>query len=139
MCKGTDIKIMCDVVEEVLAKKCEKMGAHALIAVNNNAGGHRGPLKPEVLIPLLRKHVNIPIVSAGGIGTWEGVKSIMNMGCGGLSIGSPFIAAEESAAWKEYKEACVEYGKDDVVTTTKISGTPCTVLNTPYVKEVGTE
>ena len=30
-------------------------------------------------------------------------------------------------------------GKDDIVFTTKISGTPCTVINTPYVQKIGTK
>ena len=34
--------------------------------------------------------------------------------------------------------ACVDYGKEDIVFTTKISGTPCTVINTPYVQQTGT-
>ena len=57
----------------------------------------------------------------------------------GLSIGSPFIACNESDISEEYKRACVDYGENDIVMTTKISGTPCTVINTPYVQQVGTE
>src|SRR5262249_42904256 len=30
------------------------------------------------------------------------------------------------------------YGMSDIVMTDRISGTPCTVINTPYVKRVGT-
>jgi nitronate monooxygenase len=33
----------------------------------------------------------------------------------------------------------VAYGAKDIVVTQKISGTPCTVINTPYVQEIGTE
>ena len=57
----------------------------------------------------------------------------------GLSIGSPFIACKEADISEEYKKACVEYGKKDIVLTTKISGTPCTVINTPYVQKTGTK
>jgi nitronate monooxygenase len=137
-CKPNGIKVLCDVVEEKYAKKVEKLGADAVIAVNCNAGGHAGKLKPEEIILLLNKHCNIPVISAGGIGTKEGIDTIMNLGAAGLSIGSPFIACEEAHISKEYKQACVDYGKDDIVFTTKISGTPCTVINTPYVQKTGT-
>ena len=137
-CKPKGIKVFCDVVEEKYAKKVEKMGADAVIAVNKNAGGHAGKLSPEEIIPLLNKHCNIPVISAGGIGTKEGSYTIMNLGAAGLSIGSPFIACEEAHISKEYKQACVDYGKEDIVFTTKISGTPCTVINTPYVQKTGT-
>jgi nitronate monooxygenase len=33
----------------------------------------------------------------------------------------------------------VQYGAKDIVLTTKLSGTPCTVINTPYVQKIGTE
>ena len=137
-CKPKGIKVFCDVVEEKYAKKVEELGADAIIAVNCNAGGHAGKLKPEEIIPLLNKHCNIPVISAGGIGTKGGIDTIMSLGAAGLSIGSPFIACEEAHISKEYKQACVDYGKEDIVLTTKISGTPCTVINTAYVQETGT-
>ena len=137
-CKPKGIKVFCDVVEEKYAKKVEELGADAIIAVNCNAGGHAGKLKPEEIIPLLNKHCNIPVISAGGIGTKDGIETIMSLGAVGLSIGSPFIACEEAHISKEYKQACVDYGKKDIVFTTKISGTPCTVINTPYVQKTGT-
>ena len=138
LCKPKGIKVFCDVVEETYAKKVEDLGADAVIAVNKNAGGHAGKLKPEEIIPLLNKHCNIPVISAGGIGTKDGIDTIMSLGAAGLSIGSPFIACEEAHISKEYKQACVDYGKEDIVFTTKISGTPCTVINTPYVQKTGT-
>ena len=139
LCKPHGIKVLCDVVEEKYAKKVEVLGADALIAVNKNAGGHAGNLTPEVLIPLLKKHCRIPVISAGGVGTKSEAEYIMSLGADGLSIRSPFIASIESDISDEYKNACIEYGKNDIVTTTKISGTPCTVINTPYVKEIGTK
>jgi nitronate monooxygenase len=137
-CKPKGIKVFCDVVEEKYAKKVEELGADAVIAVNCNAGGHAGKLKPEEIILLLNKHCNIPVISAGGIGTKDGIDTVMDLGAAGLSIGSPFIACEEAHISKEYKQACVDYGKEDIVYTTKISGTPCTVINTPYVQKTGT-
>jgi len=137
-CKPKGIKVFCDVVEEKYAKKVEELGADAVIAVNKNAGGHAGKLSAEEIIPLLNKHCNIPVISAGGIGTKDGIDTIMDLGAAGLSIGSPFIACEEAHISKEYKQACVDYGKEDIVFTTKISGTPCTVINTAYVQKSGT-
>jgi len=137
-CKPKGIKVFCDVVEEKYAKKVEELGADAVIAVNCNAGGHAGKLSPEEIIPLLNKHCSIPVISAGGVGTKDGINKIMNLGAAGLSIGSPFIACEEAHISEEYKQACVDYGKEDIVFTTKISGTPCTVINTPYVQQTGT-
>ncbi len=139
VCKPLGIKVFCDVVEEKYAMKVEAMGADAVIAVNSKAGGHAGNLPPEKLIPLLKKYCKIPVISAGGVGTKEEVDHILKLGADGLSIGSPFIACVEAEISDEYKNACVEYGKEDIVMTTKISGTPCSVINTPYVQSVGTK
>lgn len=137
-CKTNGIKVFCDIVEETYAKKVEKLGADAVIAVNKNAGGHAGELSSEELFSIVSKNCNLPIISAGGVGTKEGVNKKLSIGFSGLSIGSPFIACTEAHISEEYKNACVDYGKDDIVFTTKISGTPCTVINTPYVQKTGT-
>ena len=72
------------------------------------------------------------------MGTKQGVTEKLEIGFSGLSIGSPFIACQEAHISEQYKQACVDYGKEDIVFTTKISGTPCTVINTPYVQQTGT-
>jgi nitronate monooxygenase len=46
-------------------KKVESLGADALIAVNNLAGGHRN-LAPEALIKELNLNTALPVISAGG-------------------------------------------------------------------------
>jgi len=139
LCKPKGIKVFCDVVEETYAKKVEELGADAVIAVNKNAGGHAGKLASSKLIKRIKEICSIPIISAGGVGNKQGVDEKLNEGFSGISIGSPFIACIESSISKEYKTACVDYGKDDIVFTAKISGTPCTVINTPYVQKTGTK
>lgn len=133
------IKVFCDVVDLKFAKKVENLGADAIIAVNNQAGGHRGNMSPKDLITELVEHCNIPIISAGGVGCKADVKKMISYGAAGVSVGSPFIASNEAQVTDEYKQACVDYGAEDIVMTERISGTPCTVINTPYVKKIGTK
>jgi nitronate monooxygenase len=133
------IKVFCDVTDLAFAKKVESLGADALIAVNNLAGGHRGDLGPEELIKELNLNTTLPVISAGGVSTKKELETMLSYGAVGVSVGSPFIASFESGVSEEYKQACVDYGANDIVLTEKISGTPCTVINTPYVKKVGTK
>lgn len=132
------IKVFCDVTDLNYAKKVEGLGADALIAVNDLAGGHRGSLSPKALIQELTLNCNIPVISAGGVGTKSDFEQMLTLGAEGVSIGSPFIASEEANVTAEYKQACVDYGAKDIVMTERISGTPCTVINTPYVQQIGT-
>ncbi|WP_130733677.1 nitronate monooxygenase family protein [Flavobacterium sp. J27] len=133
------IKVFCDVTDLNFAKKVESLNADALIAVNNQAGGHRGNISPEELIKQLNEGTSLPVISAGGVGRKEDVDKMLQYGAIGVSVGSPFIASIEAGVSDEYKQACVDYGEKDIVMTERISGTPCTVINTPYVQKVGTK
>ena len=133
------IKVFCDVVDLKFAKKVEDLGADAAIAVNSEAGGHRGNLSPQELTELLSKELAIPVISAGGVGCKADIDNMLSYGAAGVSVGSPFIASIEASVTDEYKQACVDYGAKDIVMTERISGTPCTVINTPYVQKIGTK
>ena len=139
LAKQHGVKVLCDVVNVEYAKKVEALGADAIIAVNNQAGGHAGGTSYEELIPQLKKACTIPIISAGGVGNGHEMRKVLDTGADGLSIGSIFIASTEAGVNDEYKQACIDYGAKDIVMTTKISGTPCTVINTPYVQQLGTK
>ncbi|MBI1183702.1 nitronate monooxygenase [bacterium] len=133
------IKVFCDVTDLKYALKVQELGADAVIAVNSNAGGHAGNIPKNELIALLQQEVEIPIISAGGVGNAKELKETLALGVAGCSVGSIFIASSESPVSDEYKQACIDYGKSDIVMTTKLSGTPCTVIKTPYVEEIGTK
>ena len=133
------VKVFCDVTDVSYAKKVEALGADALIAVNKEAGGHAGNISYEKLIPELVAACKIPVISAGGVGTGQEIRKMINLGAAGVSMGSIFIATDEADVSTDYKQACVDYGAKDIVMTTKLSGTPCTVINTPYVQKVGTK
>jgi len=133
------IKVFCDVTDLKYAQKVEAQGADAVIAVNDRAGGHAGNLSPDLLIPLLKKNIDIPVISAGGVGDHTTLMGIMELGADGVSVGSIFIASEEAPVSEDYKAAIVDHTAEHVVMTTKLSGTPCTVINTPYMQKIGTE
>jgi len=138
-CKPLGIKVFCDVVDLEYAKKVEALGADALIAVNNRAGGHAGRIAPKELVTMLKEQCKIPVISAGGIGTGAQLLEVMRWGAAGASVGTIFIACNEANISQEYKQAMVDYGEKDIVMTTKMSGSPLTVINTPYVQQLGTK
>ncbi len=139
VCKPLGIKVFADVIDLEYAKKVEAMGCDAIIAVNNEAGGHAGRISPRELITTLVKHCKVPVISAGGVGNGHQMKKMLDHGACGVSVGSPFIASNEAPVTEDYKQACVTHGAKDIVMTTKLSGTPCTVINTDYVKKIGTQ
>ncbi len=131
-------KVFCDVTNLEHAEKCHSVGCDGFIAVGQGAGGHAGPNPLHILIPALKaKFPNTPIVGAGGITNGEGLLSLMVLGAAGASIGTRFIASSECKVNEDYKNAIVESDMDDIVMTTKLSGTPCTIIDTPSAKKMG--
>jgi nitronate monooxygenase len=131
-------KVYCDVTNIVHAKKCKDLNCDGFIAVGQGAGGHAGPNTLQVLIPSLKnKFPEMPVIAAGGIASGRGILSVLALGASGVSVGTRFIATHEARVSEAYKSAIVNSGMDDIVLSSRISGTPCTIINTPYAKKIG--
>lgn len=137
-CKPKGIKVFCDVTNLKHAEKAVARGADALIAVNNRAGGHAGKYTIEELLPGLVSQFNIPVISAGGVSNFRNYQKAMSLGAAGVSVGTAFIATHESNVSNNYKQAIIKGTEADVLLTRRISGVPMTVINTPYIKSIGT-
>ena len=120
------------------AAKCAGLGCDGFIAVGQGAGGHAGPNPLTVLVPALKEQFpKIPVVAAGGVATGAGIVSMLAIGAAGVSIGTRFIASAEAGVSDAYKEAVVNSDMEDIVMTERLSGTPCTIIDTPYAKKIG--
>jgi nitronate monooxygenase len=130
-------KVVCDVTNLDHAKKVQDMGADGVIAVSSGAGGHAGPISPLVLIPWLQQELKIPVIAAGGIADGRSMAAALTLGAAAVSVGTRFIASTEAGVEQAYKDAVVQSSPEDIVLTTRISGTPAAVINTPYVQKMG--
>lgn len=131
-------KVFCDVTNLEHAQKCADLGCDGFIAVGQGAGGHAGPNPLQIIVPALQKKFpNIPVIAAGGIADGAGIVSMLAIGAAGVSVGTRFIASTEAGVSQEYKNAIVSSKMTDIVLTEKISGTPCTIINTPFAKKIG--
>jgi nitronate monooxygenase len=130
-------KVVCDVTNLEHALKVQDLGADGVVAVGAGAGGHAGPISPVVLIPWLKEKLEIPIIAAGGIATGAQVAASIALGAAAVHVGTRFIASREAGVEQAYKNAVLDSGPEDIVMTTRISGTPAAVINTPYVKKMG--
>ncbi len=126
-----------DVTERRFAEKALEEGVDGLICVNRRAGGHAGAKAPELLFEELSE-LGVPLVCAGGIGDETRFAEALNMGYAGVQLGTRFIATTECRAHDDYKRAICDAVADDIVLTEKISGVPVAVINTPFVKRMGT-
>ncbi|MFL5762493.1 MAG: NAD(P)H-dependent flavin oxidoreductase [Bacteroidia bacterium] len=135
---GYGAKVFCDVTNLEHARKAASLGCDGFIAVGQGAGGHAGPNPLQVLVPALKKEFPlVPVIAAGGIADGAGIISMLALGAAGVSVGTRFIASTEAGVSQAYKQAIVDSRMSDIVLTEKISGTPCTIINTPYAKKIG--
>jgi nitronate monooxygenase len=132
-------KVFCDVTTLTYAKKVEELGADGVIAVSAGAGGHAGPVSPLVLIPYLKRHLKIPVIAAGGICTGRQLSAVLTLGASGVQIGTRLIASTEAKVDESYKQAILKAHPEDILLTKKVSGTPLSVIRTPYIDRVGLE
>jgi len=127
-----------DVTEDKWAKKGVDAGVHGLIAVNNRAGGHAGSKTMQQLYDELSKY-NLPLVCAGGISTSADYQNALDIGYSACQLGTRFIATTECSASIAYKQGIVDSNEEDVVLSEKITGVPVSVINTDYIKKMGTK
>ena len=132
-------KVICDVVNLEHAKKVQDLGADGVIAVGAGAGGHAGPISPIVLVSWLQKKLSIPVIAAGGIADGATMASMITLGASAVSVGTRFIACKEAKIDQAYKDAVVAATPEDIVMTTRLSGTPAAVIRTPYIDKMGLE
>ncbi len=132
-------KVFCDVTNLEHGKKVQDLGADGVIAVASGAGGHAGPITPLVLVPWLRSELTIPVVLAGGVADGRTMASAIALGACAVSVGTRFIASTEATVDQGYKQAILDSTPEDIVMTTRVSGTPAAVINTPYVQKMGTD
>lgn len=126
-----------DVTERKWAQRALEDGVDGLICVNSRAGGHAGSRTPEALYAELAD-LGVPLVCAGGVGDERAFRDVLRLGYAGVQLGTRFIATTECSAHLDYKRAIVGARAEDIVLTDRISGVPVAVIETPYIRRVGT-
>lgn len=125
-----------DATETKWADKAIDAGVDGLIAVNNRAGGHAGSSSAQKLRKELQ-HFDLPIICAGGISTPTDFLHALDQGYAGVQMGTRFIATTECNAPMPYKQAIVNAKESDIVLSERVSGTPVSLIRTPYVSRLG--
>ncbi|MEX6625893.1 NAD(P)H-dependent flavin oxidoreductase [Tenacibaculum salmonis] len=103
------------------ALKSEAAGVDAVVCEGFEAGGHNGREETTTLtlIPMVKEKVNIPVISAGGIGSGKAMLATMILGADGVQIGSRFAATLESSAHANFKQTIINVKDGDTHLTLK--------------------
>ncbi len=103
------------------AIKAQEAGVDAIVAEGFEAGGHNGRDETTTLtlIPMVKEHIKIPLIAAGGIATGNAMLAAMVLGADGVQVGSRFVASDESSAHEAFKKAVVNADEGDTQLTLK--------------------
>ena len=116
-----------DVTSRHFAKKGIDSGVDGLICVNNRAGGHLGSHSMEDMYKELND-LGLPLICAGGIGSEIELSKALKIGFDGVQMGTRFVASTECNTLEDYKIAIVNASEEDIVSTTRLTGVPVSVI-----------
>jgi enoyl-[acyl-carrier protein] reductase II len=120
--KGTGAKLICFAPALSLAKKLMRSGADALVIEGMEAGGHIGPVSTSVLAQEILPQISadIPVFVAGGIGHGGLIAGYLEMGAGGVQLGTRFVCAHECIAHPNFKKAFIRASARDAITSVQV-------------------
>src|SRR2546423_9338 len=113
------VRLLVQVGSVAEAEAAVEAGVDAVIAQGVEAGGHvRGTTSIWELLPATVAAVSpVPVLASGGIGDGAGIARALGLGAQGVSLGTRFVASDESKAHPEYKRRVVEAVAEDSVYT----------------------
>jgi len=119
--KAKGITVVHVVSSLKFALKAQEAGVDAVVAEGFEAGGHNGRDETTTLtlIPMVKAHLNIPLIAAGGIATGKAMLACQILGADGVQIGSRFAASKESSGHQAFKQAIVNAKEGDTQLTLK--------------------
>lgn len=119
--KENGVTVVHVVSSSKFALKAQDAGCDAVVAEGFEAGGHNGREETTsmVLIPAVKKAIQIPLIAAGGIATGRQMLAAMVLGAEAVQIGSRYVASEEASSHINFKQAVINSKEGDTVLTLK--------------------
>lgn len=133
----TGIKVAHVVASTKFALKCQEAGVDAVVAEGFEAGGHNGREETTtmVLVPQVKRHLDVPLIAAGGIATGDAMLAAFALGAEGVQVGTRFALTEESSASEEFKRFCIGLGEGDTMLALK-KLVPTRLVKNDFYREV---
>ena len=103
------------------ALKAQQAGVDAVVAEGFEAGGHNGREETTtmVLVPAVKKVLEVPLIAAGGIATGAAMLASFALGAEGVQVGTRFAISSESSASPEFKTLCTTLNEGDTMLSLK--------------------
>ncbi len=101
----------------VAAKKAVDAGVDGLVVEGGEGGGFKSPtpVSTMVLLPLVREHVSVPIIAAGGINDGMTMAAAFALGAEGVQMGTQMVSSHESPVHMNWKQAILDADETDTL------------------------
>ncbi len=121
------------------ALKAQEAGVDAIVAEGFEAGGHNGRDETTTLtlMPAVRKHIQLPLIAAGGIATGRAMLATMILGADGVQVGSRFVASNEASSHHNFKQKVIE-AKEGATQLTLKELAPVRLIKNKFYHDVQT-
>ena len=135
--KEKGITVVHVVSSSKFALKAQEAGVDAVVAEGFEAGGHNGREETTTLtlIPMVKQHLQIPLIAAGGIATGKSMHAAMILGADGVQMGTRFAMTTESSSHQNFKDTCVNAQEGDTYLTLKELA-PVRLIRNKFFNEV---
>ncbi len=99
------------------ALKAVECGVDGLVVEGGEGGGFKNPrdVASMVLLPLIRSHVTVPIIAAGGFVDGKSMLAAFALGAEAVQMGTRMVSALESPVHDNWKQAIVNAKETDTV------------------------
>ena len=115
--KGAGLTVYHVVPTLQAALKAVEAGVDGLVVEGGEGGGFKSPtpVSTMVLLPLIRDHVDVPIIAAGGINDGRTMAAAFALGAEGVQMGTQMLSCAESPVHMNWKEAILNARETDTV------------------------
>lgn len=144
--KATGAKVLSSATTVEEAIWLERNGCDAIIAMGNEAGGHRGmflsdDLSSQVgtfaLVPQIVDAVKIPVIAAGGISDARGVAAAFMLGASAVQVGTAYLFTPEAKVSASHHKALRTARESDTAVTNLFTGRPARGILNRVMRELG--
>jgi len=99
------------------ALKAVECGVDGLVVEGGEGGGFKNPrdVASMVLLPLVRSHVDVPIIAAGGFVDGKSMLAAFALGAEAVQMGTRMVSALESPVHNNWKQAIIDAKETDTV------------------------
>ncbi|RIU01552.1 NAD(P)H-dependent flavin oxidoreductase [Mycobacteroides abscessus] len=113
-------------------------GVDGLVVEGVEGGGFKDPkgASTMVLLPLVRSHVDIPIIAAGGICDGVSMAAAFALGAEGVQMGTRMMSAAESPIHHNWKAAVVAARETDTVLLNRLTKPGLRALRSARTEEM---